>query len=783
MRKVVILGVVVVGLLLGLGLAVAAASQDGLNAGRAIGDLDAAAAYNALQASSPGSSVLLPLGGQFERDATLYVQNAAVSTATVSLSLLDLDGVEVYSDSFALAGHGATTVELDALSSLPSTYSGVAVFTSDQSVVAIANVRTTDKRSLMSYEGEAAGAPSIILPQVRFNTADGADSYILVHNTALVSATIHLDFTPLVSGTAHVEDDILPARATRIYQGSDLPELGVEFDGWVRITGTQDLVAVAEIWNDDYWMAAAYTGLPEVDAGSDFYAPRQLKDNTAELWSGLQVVNVDAVTQTVTTDWYTTTGSLEYEDVVELAPNDGRRYLLYDPFGPTSPYDGMAAGSAAGNLVALSEYLDYSASMDGLALTLGVPPTRTDSTLYAPHVAHFPAAGWSTDISLYNVGGATANATVSFYLPNGDLTVAIPLAIGANGLERLSTADVSELGAHWEGVAEITSDQPLAVDVMQQEHDVEAAEIVVSPPALNSTIFFTRTILTRSLTLLNYGDVPLNWSIQEAPAVEWMTVTRTSGAVPALGYDMIDVVFAGRDLAVGTVTTTLLVNSNDPVTPVVIVPVTLTLAEGEKVFLPTLLRNYAEGLIFGDDFSDPDSGWYTGNGVVSWNYVSGEYEIALNAANLQAAATAPMPSVTDMSVEAALRVTQGSGVGYGLVFGYQSGNAYYAFYVKPGSQNYALFRRDVDGGNPSGGVNVALLAGSSAAIHTGSASNHLQVRRVGSQIDLYVNDQWVNGTSDSTYLASSPAGLFASTGSSAPAVVRADNFAVYEATP
>jgi hypothetical protein len=69
----------------------------------------------------------------------------------------------------------------------------------------------------------------------------------------------------------------------------------------------------------------------------------------------------------------------------------------------------------------------------------------------------------------------------------------------------------------------------------------------------------------------------------------------------------------------------------------------------------------------------------------------------------------------------------------------------------------------------------------SPAINQGSGSNHIEVERVGSHIDLYMNSSQVASINDSSFVGSGrDAGLVVYSYNDVPVDVRFDNF---EATP
>ncbi len=82
---------------------------------------------------------------------------------------------------------------------------------------------------------------------------------------------------------------------------------------------------------------------------------------------------------------------------------------------------------------------------------------------------------------------------------------------------------------------------------------------------------------TMTVTVANIGTLPLDWSIAENPSVSWLSEAPTSGTInPGDPAQNVVVTFNSTGLNPNTFQTDLLVNSNDPDTPVVTLPVVLT---------------------------------------------------------------------------------------------------------------------------------------------------------------------------------------------------------------
>jgi len=82
----------------------------------------------------------------------------------------------------------------------------------------------------------------------------------------------------------------------------------------------------------------------------------------------------------------------------------------------------------------------------------------------------------------------------------------------------------------------------------------------------------------RLVDVANTGSSPLEWSLAISPTVSWLETDVFSGTVAPLQSQPLQVSFSAPD-QVGVFTTTLLITSNDAITPLVSLPVTLAVTD------------------------------------------------------------------------------------------------------------------------------------------------------------------------------------------------------------
>ena len=147
-----------------------------------------------------------------------------------------------------------------------------------------------------------------------------------------------------------------------------------------------------------------------------------------------------------------------------------------------------------------------------------------------------------------------------------------------------------------------------------------------------------------------------------------------------------------------------------------------------------------------DDFTNPASGWYVGSFTASsCGYVGGEYQIytwdvgwlTYCGANLYA---------SDLRIEVDVRAATHHYGSLGVYFASGASGRYY-FLIDDNYGMYTLVRRDV----ATSSYTPLIGWTSSAAIKTGSQTNHLKVVRAGSVITVFANGQQLNTATDSTY--------------------------------
>jgi tetratricopeptide (TPR) repeat protein len=175
-------------------------------------------------------------------------------------------------------------------------------------------------------------------------------------------------------------------------------------------------------------------------------------------------------------------------------------------------------------------------------------------------------------------------------------------------------------------------------------------------------------------------------------------------------------------------------------------------------------------VLFQDDFSNPFSGWSRlTESDYTIDYADGHYRFDIAKDNILVTGR-PQLDFSDVSVEVDGAKASGPDSVYGVICRYQDGDNYYVLEMTDTGSS-AIYKL-------KGGQWQALAEfGQSAAIQTGTATNHLRADCVGETLTLYVNGQKVAEAQDSDF-ASGDVALMAGSYDNPGVEVLFDNFVV-----
>lgn len=159
------------------------------------------------------------------------------------------------------------------------------------------------------------------------------------------------------------------------------------------------------------------------------------------------------------------------------------------------------------------------------------------------------------------------------------------------------------------------------------------------------------------------------------------------------------------------------------------------------------------GLLYRDDFGDPDSGWRVlVRDTQEQGYANGEYRMLEKelASGVWAQA---IPTFTDFDVRVQARNGRAQAGNYGLLFRFQDRDNYYVFWVNPSSGNYRVLKQ------VRGEYTTLRGWGNSPLIPRGNDPMDLRVVARGNMLNFYVNDKLLDGFTDGS-LKSGRVGLW-----------------------
>jgi hypothetical protein len=190
------------------------------------------------------------------------------------------------------------------------------------------------------------------------------------------------------------------------------------------------------------------------------------------------------------------------------------------------------------------------------------------------------------------------------------------------------------------------------------------------------------------------------------------------------------------------------------------------------------------GVLFSDDFSDPNSGWYIDSSEYGTYVIqNGVYALTTGELGIQLWGDAGQSFVdTIITVDATqISAPANNNNAYGVGCRIQpetNGDGYFARIA--GDGYYAIFKYVTTDQQTDDGEFVTLVDWTfSDAINQGNATNHIEVSCVGSAISLSVNGQFLGSAQDSDYAAGDIA-MTATTFEEEPVTIHFDNVVVRE---
>ncbi len=153
------------------------------------------------------------------------------------------------------------------------------------------------------------------------------------------------------------------------------------------------------------------------------------------------------------------------------------------------------------------------------------------------------------------------------------------------------------------------------------------------------------------------------------------------------------------------------------------------------LYLPVVANNYCASGLF-DDFSNPASGWYSGDdGNIRWQYLNGQYRIEIYSGSWWAGSFAPIQVNGDYTLRVDV-LNMGNYGPYGLIFDAANDwSEFYAFVVHTDSYFQVLHYTE------SQPDPWTILASWNPSV--GTSDFKLRVERTAGQAKVFINDQLI----------------------------------------
>lgn len=388
-------------------------------------------------ALTPGAVLGQGFGLTWESGIT--VANQTNTPANIVITFYPQTGTPIpYTPTTAVPGGGS--LKFFPLTMLADGFNGSAVVSSDQPVAAIVNQLTTVGGASGpggSYEGLAEGALEVTLPIAMRNNG-GYSSTFNVQNAGSGNATINIEFTPGVAGSADTDGPftIEPGRAMTFNQADDT-ELGTRFVGSAKVTSNEPIVIALNQVNPLAKVILSYRGFTQ---GSTSVALPTIQNDNGNYDTGLAVKNVGTACTNVTVTYgANTVGSFNPAAETQNNVCAGQSVNFnqwggqWDGTGKRYVGSATVTNSAGQPLVVNVNQLKQVAPAQGSAYS-GFDPDAATTKIVIPTLMAFNG-GFSTGFLVQNVGTGPANFTVTFATSAGSYTADVEtvtnIAVGA----------------------------------------------------------------------------------------------------------------------------------------------------------------------------------------------------------------------------------------------------------------------------------------------------------------------------------------------------------------
>ena len=405
-------------------------------------------------------------------DVGFQLANQSATTANVVITYVNQDGTVDATVNGTVPGNGSVTYFPIGAS---SGFDGSVVISSDQPVVAIANVIGDNFAFAASYESFSAGASTVNLPLVMKGNF-GYDTWFNVQNTATPTTGGSVNITVSYAGQSCDETATIAAGAAATFNQASNSCLPAGYVGAATITATGGSI-VATVLETGAAQLFAYNGFT---SGSTAPVMPLVQSNSFGYFTGIQIQNTGAASADVTLDFIPASAGTACSETKTIAAGASATYGLTGSCLFTQNFVGGAAVSAnsgSEDLVAIVNQTNFGnkgAAYDGL------------DTGSATQILSFPLVmdrnfGYFTGFNVYAVADADGSCVFTASAGTAGPDATFSLTAG----EVLNVSQLNNHSAGFVGSATCTSTSGSIMGIANQVNIAGAGDTLLTYGGFN----------------------------------------------------------------------------------------------------------------------------------------------------------------------------------------------------------------------------------------------------------------------------------------------------------
>jgi hypothetical protein len=329
-------------------------------------------------------------------------------------------------------------------------------------VVVFAFILANIVASLPSLVGTTASAEAgttsvqAYLPVVMKEAYGGWTSRMHIRNNGPGQSPVTVEYYDQAGNLISTDSETVAAGGTWVVNQSDNPSLPQGFAGSSEVLSPQPAtVAVDEIPRSGD--AITYDGVAA--GGTTLHLPVVLNGAYGGWSTGVSVMNTGDGPAGVTITYYDSNGKVAGKcDSIDALPSRGYWGVFQGGGQLPAGFIGSATVISSQPVVATVNEVNYGPIGGGATTYTGLDKGAT--TVHFPAVMNNAFGGWTTGMSLVNVGSAQGMVTIQYYDSSGSIAGREQRTLGAGGCWGVYQG-AGQLPPGFSGTATVTSDQPL----------------------------------------------------------------------------------------------------------------------------------------------------------------------------------------------------------------------------------------------------------------------------------------------------------------------------------